>query len=331
VAPLLLIRDLSVRIRSDRGTAYAVRGVNLSIEEGRIVALVGESGSGKSATAKAVLRLHDERTTELAGSIEFSGAELLSLRERDMRALRGRSISMIFQDPMTSLNPVFRVGDQVAEAVRRASGLGRREAAERAISLLADVGIAGASRRARQYPHEFSGGMLQRALIAIAVAASPRLLVADEPTTALDVTVQAQILALLDKLVVERGMSLLLITHDLGIVAERAATVAVMYAGRIVETGPSAAVLEHPLHPYTEGLIAAVPRAGTRGRELATIAGSPPGIYDSMPGCPFAPRCPYRVEECEVSVPPLISASAPEEERSTACIRAGELTLRGIA
>jgi oligopeptide/dipeptide ABC transporter ATP-binding protein len=299
------------------------------MEEGETVALVGESGSGKSATAKAILRLHDEKA-EVAGSVEFEGTELLSLSEREMRSLRGRAISMIFQDPMTALNPVLRVGDQVAEAVRRASPEGGRKAAmETAVRLLSQVGIAEASRRARQYPHEFSGGMLQRALIAIAVAASPKLLVADEPTTALDVTVQAQILSLLDSLVDERGMSLLLITHDLGIVAERAERVAVMYSGRIVETGPSASVLAHPLHPYTEGLIAAVPRAGSRGRELSTIAGSPPGIFDAVPGCPFAPRCRYRQEACDRLVPPLVDA--PEGGgRATACLRAGELKLRGI-
>lgn len=329
MASLLAIRDLSVKIRSDRGTAYAVRGASLSIEEGETVALVGESGSGKSATAKAVLRLHDEHT-ELGGSIEFAGTELLSLSEREMRSLRGRAISMIFQDPMTALNPVLLVGDQVAEAVRRASPMSGREAAETAVRLLSKVGIAEAARRARQYPHEFSGGMLQRALIAIAVAASPKLLVADEPTTALDVTVQAQILSLLDSLVDEHGMSLLLITHDLGIVAERAERVAVMYSGRIVETGPSASVLAQPLHPYTEGLIAAVPRPGSRGRQLSTIAGSPPAIFDSVPGCPFSPRCPYRQEACDRVVPPLVEAPRSGGGRATACLRAGELNLRGI-
>jgi oligopeptide/dipeptide ABC transporter ATP-binding protein len=327
-ADLLAVEDLSVTFHSERGAARAVRGVSLSVGAGATLALVGESGCGKSVSARAILRLHDPGSTTVAGRILLRGADILALPEGEMRRLRGSAISMIFQDPMTSLNPLMRVGDQVAEVFRVRKGMPRGKAKDASLALFARVGIADPERRFRQFPHEFSGGMLQRVMILIAAAARPLLMVADEPTTSLDVTVQAQILAMIDGLRSELGMSVLLITHDMGIVAEHASVIAVMYAGRIVESGPTAAVLAKPHHPYTEGLLDAVPRPGSRGGRLRTIEGSPPGLFTEMTPCAFAPRCRYRKAECDRETPPLVERGGG---RRAACIRCGIIALRGAS
>lgn len=325
---LLEVKDLSVRFETDRGFAYAVRDVSFSVRSGDTLAVVGESGCGKSVTAKAVLGLHDKRTTRVSGIASFKGTDLLSLPERELRSIRGSAVSMIFQDPMTSLNPLMRVGDQVGEVFRLRRSMSREGARSAVLELFGRVGIADPERRFVQYPHEFSGGMLQRIMILIAAASEPELLIADEPTTALDVTVQAQILELVDRLKGEMGMSVLLITHDMGVVAERSSRIAVMYAGRIVESGPTASVLARPLHPYTEGLLDAVPRPGTRGTRLRTIEGSPPGLFTQTAPCAFAPRCRYRKPECDAARPPLREIEPGHE---VACHFAPNLGLKGAS
>jgi oligopeptide/dipeptide ABC transporter ATP-binding protein len=326
MSDVLEVEDLAVTFHLERGPARAVRGVSFSVRSGQTLALVGESGSGKSVSAKAILRLHDPDSTSVTGQALLDGRNLLELPEREMRRLRGSALSMIFQDPMTSLNPLMRVGDQVAEVFTVRKGMTRGAARGASLELFRKVGIADPERRYGQFPHEFSGGMLQRVMILIAAAAGPRLMVADEPTTSLDVTVQAQILDLMDGLKAELGMSVLLITHDMGIVAEHASDIAVMYAGRIVESGPTAAVLARPRHPYTEGLLDAIPRPGSRGRRLRTIEHAPPGLFDRLEPCAFAPRCRYRAPDCERGVPPLAPLGAG---RKAACVRCGSLDLRG--
>jgi oligopeptide/dipeptide ABC transporter ATP-binding protein len=280
--------------------ARAVDGVSFQVQRGQVVGVVGESGSGKSVTALSIMGLVPEPGRVQEGSrVVLGGRELTSLKPRAMRALRGRELSMIFQEPMTSLNPVFPVGDQVAEAVRVHAAVGRREARERAVSLLDRVGIPDAGQRAGEYPHQLSGGQRQRVMIAMALANEPSLLIADEPTTALDVTIQAQILELLLELRDEMGMAVMLITHDLGVVAETCDRVAVMYGGQVVEEGPVADVFDDPAHPYTRGLMAAVPRPDARGRELAVIPGSVPSPAAWPSGCRFRPRCRHAWAQCE--------------------------------
>jgi oligopeptide transport system ATP-binding protein len=305
-----------------------VNGVGFTLGRGETLAIVGESGSGKSVTAQAVMGLVERPGRVKRGSVRFMGVELLALGEEEWRQVRGRRIAMIFQDPLSALNPVFSVGFQIAEMFRVHQGLDRRTARRRAVELLERVRIPSAAGRVRDHPHQFSGGMRQRVMIAMALALDPEVLIADEPTTALDVTVQAQILELLSELQAETGMGLLLITHDLGVAAEVADRVAVMYAGRVVETGPAEAVLVTPRHPYTDGLLASRPRGeGRLGRRLEPIAGAPPSLSRIPPGCPFNPRCPYAVERCRAELPPLteVPGTGPSGARQSACWRTEEV------
>lgn len=292
----LRLENVSVRFRTPTGALTAVNGIDLSVQPGEVLGVVGESGCGKSVTARAIMRLLDTNT-QLDGHIWWNGRDLLSLTEQEMEALRGNELAMVFQDPMTTLNPVMSVGDQVVEGVAYRQRLQRRTARTESIHWLEAVGIPGARKRARQFPHQFSGGMRQRAVLATALCARPQLLIADEPTTALDVTVQTQIL---DRMAVYRqdsGAAMMLITHDLGVVAGWCDRVAVMYAGTIVEEGKVADVLAHPQHPYTEGLLASLPRPGQRKR-LQPIRGRPPDLHQIPAGCPFAPRCPKAMDQC---------------------------------
>ncbi|MGE0352309.1 MAG: ABC transporter ATP-binding protein [Gemmatimonadales bacterium] len=306
MSALLEVRDLRVTFPTAAQPARPVDGVSFELERGKTLALVGESGCGKSLTSLALLRLVPAPGRIESGSvIRLEDLDILRLDDEALRGVRGRRIGMIFQDPMTSLNPVFRVGHQVAEGIRAHFPVSRREAADRAVSLLREVGIPDPERRAREYPHQLSGGMRQRIMIAIALACEPDVLIADEPTTALDVTVQAQILEILDRLRETRGLAVLLITHDLGIVAGRADRVAVMYAGRIVEQAPTASLFERPSHPYTRGLLASVPRLGGALHRLSPIGGSVP-TPDAWPdGCRFRPRCPQAFARCTDDPPPL--------------------------
>ena len=295
---LLEITGLRTEFHLKGGVLRAVRGVDLVVEPGETLALVGESGCGKSITAASVLRLVPPPGRIVSGSIRFKGEELLTLSEERMREIRGNRIAMVFQDPMTSLNPVFTVGYQVAEGLRIHRGLSAAAAEREAVDLLTRVGIPAAVDRIKDYPHQLSGGMRQRVMIAMALACSPELVIADEPTTALDVTIQAQILELLDRLMTEKRMGLILITHNLGIVAERAHRTAIMYAGEIVESAPTAELFANPLHPYTKGLIASLPEFGTPGEKLATFAGGVPDLRSDFAGCPFKERCPVGDEAC---------------------------------
>jgi peptide/nickel transport system ATP-binding protein len=308
----LEIRGLSVSLYTRGGVLPALSQVSLSVQPGRTLALVGESGCGKSMTALAIMRLLPEPPARIiAGQVMLDGVDLVALPERRMLGVRGKAVSMIFQDPMSSLNPVVTVGQQIMEVLRRHENLSGRAARTRAAELLTLVGIPDAEARLDEFPHRLSGGMCQRVMIAIAIACRPAVLVADEPTTALDVTVQAQILELLKRLQAETGMALLLITHDLGVVAEMADEVAVMYAGRVVEQGPVDAIFAAPLHPYTRGLLGATPSGGTAGRHtrLDDIPGSVPGLAELPAGCAFAPRCPLAFAACTAQ-PPL-QASTP--------------------
>jgi peptide/nickel transport system ATP-binding protein len=303
-APLLEIRDLSVTFRSAGGEVPAVRGIDLTLEPGRILGLVGESGCGKSAAMRALLGLNP-RGTATSGSAWFEGADLLQLRPRALRRHRGGSIGMVLQNPLSALNPVHRIGDQIVEAIRlHRPRVSRARARAEAIELMARLSIADPERRAGLYPHEFSGGMRQRVAIEIAVANGPRLLIADEPTTALDVTVQAQIIELLVELTLSRGLGMILITHDLGLVAGVADEIAVMYAGRIVERGSTEEVFAARAHPYTRGLLASLPRIDAAGR-LAPIGGAPPSPVRLPQGCAFHPRCAFRTERCATVAPEL--------------------------
>ncbi len=289
-APLLAIRDLSVQFRVDAGWVTAVEGVSIDIGEGDCVGVVGESGSGKSVTALSILRLHDRATTRIpSGSIVFKGQDLLKSSKLSLRGIRGGEIAMIFQDPMSSLNPVLTISEQISETIRQHQKMSGTAARRRAVELLDLVRIPDARRRADDYPHRLSGGMRQRVMVAMAIACRPRLLIADEPTTALDVTIQAQILELLRELRKELGMSVMLISHDLGVIAEFAQSVVVMYAGRVVEQAPVAQLFRRPVHPYTVGLMAAVPKLDGDATRLSAIPGRIPGPQENIPGCRFAP------------------------------------------
>ncbi len=298
-APLLSIEDLHVHFRTRLGVVRAVDGLSLSVGSKEVLGIVGESGSGKSVAMYSVLGLIRNRNATIEGRVEFLGRQLLGLPDKELRSVRGREIGMIFQDPMTALTPVFTVGWQIAEQVRTHTGATRRQARARAAELLGEVGIPDPVHRLDNYPHEFSGGMRQRVVIAMALSCNPRLLIADEPTTALDVTTQAQILDLMRRLQETHGSSIVIITHDMGVISEIADRVVVMYAGRPVEVGPKQAVIRAPQHPYTWGLLGAVPRLSGRRRRLATIPGSPGSPYAQRPGCAFAPRCAWRFEACE--------------------------------
>jgi oligopeptide/dipeptide ABC transporter ATP-binding protein len=297
---LLDIQDLRTHFHVMDGVVKAVDGVSFSLRRGRTLGVVGESGCGKSVTALSVMRLLDMPPARIpSGRILFEGRDLLTLSEDEMRKLRGNEIAMIFQEPMSSLNPVFTIGTQISEAVRLHFGVDKNEARDRSIEALRLVGIAFPERRIKQYPHEMSGGMRQRVMIAMALACEPKLLIADEPTTALDVTIQAQILDLIRTIQERTQTAVLLITHDLGVVAEMADDVVVMYAGRVVEHGTVDEVLLQPRHPYTEGLLTSIPSKGMRGQRLNVIKGSVPNPFNMPTGCNFAPRCPYRFEPCD--------------------------------
>jgi peptide/nickel transport system ATP-binding protein len=304
---VLRIDDLRVEFQTRRGPALAVDGVGLHIDRGEVLGLVGESGCGKSVTALSVLQLVDYPGRIASGRVELAGQNLLELTPRDMRKVRGRRVAMIFQDPSTTLNPVFRIGDQITDVLRYHGNLRRGEGKRRAAELLSMVGIPSPEERLAQYPHQMSGGMQQRVVIAIALALKPQLLLADEPTTALDVTIQAEILDLIERLQQETGTATMMITHDVGVVAQTCDRVAVMYAGKIVETGSVADVIEHPAHPYTVGLISAVPRLeNAEARGLRSIAGGVPDIVNLPTGCRFHPRCPYVMDICRTVEPPTV-------------------------
>jgi oligopeptide/dipeptide ABC transporter ATP-binding protein len=311
VTALLEVEDLDVSFRTEEGVVRAVDHVSFSLQRGELLGIVGESGSGKSVTALSLMGLSRGPNASFSGRVMFGDLDLLTAAERQLERVRGRRIAMIFQDPMTALNPVHRVGDQIVEQIREHEGVSRRRALDRAVELLDRVGIPRARDRARAYPHEFSGGMRQRVMIAMALSCSPEILIADEPTTALDVTTQAQILAEIDKLRRDSGVGVILITHDLGVIADVADRVVVMYAGRVVEQGSLADIFYDPRHPYTWGLLGSVPRLDrARPTRLPTIPGSPPSLLHPPAGCHFAPRCAWRFEAC--SGVPELSADDPE-------------------
>ncbi len=301
---LLDVRGLRTRFATEEGEFFAVDGVSFTLRAGRTLGLVGESGCGKSVTSLSIMGLVP-RPGRVEGEILFDGEDLLRLSAQAMRELRGNRISMIFQEPMTSLNPAFTVGEQIAEAILRHRNVSRAQAREQAIAMLERVRIASPEERYHDYPHRLSGGMRQRVMIAMALALSPQLLIADEPTTALDVTIQAQILELMRALREETDAAIILITHDLGVIAEVADDVAVMYAGKIVERAPVAALFAQPQHPYTIGLLGSIPQLHLEQDRLAAIEGQVPNVHNPVTGCPFNPRCPFAVERCRLEMPPL--------------------------
>jgi peptide/nickel transport system ATP-binding protein len=318
--PLLSVENLQTQFRTEEGILRAVDDVSFTVSPGETLGIVGESGCGKSVTALSIMRLLAKNASVARGRIVFEDQDLLTLTEDEMRAIRGNRIGMIFQEPMTSLNPVHTIGEQIAEAVRIHQNASRSAARARAKEVLRLVRIPDAERRLRDYPHQFSGGMRQRAMIAMALACSPQLLIADEPTTALDVTIQAQILRLMLELKERIGAAVLLITHDLGVVAETCQRVIVMYAGRIVEEAPVEALFDNPAHPYTRGLMASIPRGADRRRHrLPEIPGVVPSLTQPIAGCTFAPRCPLAIEACR-ALSPELRPIAPGH--SVACIRA---------
>jgi peptide/nickel transport system ATP-binding protein len=318
--PLLEIEGLSVEFRGRDGVMPALDSVDLRLGAGRCLGIVGESGSGKSVTALALMGLLARPAGRVtAGRIRFEGRDLLTLSDAEMRRLRGGAIAMVFQEPMSSLNPAFTIGDQIAEAVRAHGVTSRRAARDRAVELLRQVRIPAPETRVDEYPHRLSGGMRQRVMIAMALAGDPRLLIADEPTTALDVTVQAQIVELLRDIQRDRGTAILLISHNLGLIGGLADDIAVMYAGRVLEQGPAARILGHPEHPYTVGLLGALPRAEPGDRALVGIEGMVPDLRRPPPGCVFAPRCPFAEHECDAQRPALIEMVAGH---ASACRRA---------
>ncbi|GAA5162615.1 ABC transporter ATP-binding protein [Pseudonocardia eucalypti] len=324
---LLRIEDLCVDFATGHGWVNVVDGVSLHVGAGEIVGLVGESGSGKSVTSLSVLGLIPRGQGRVSrGHIWYGDRDLTTLPVHELRGIRGNEVSMIFQEPMTSLNPAFTIGDQIAEVHRRHRGGKRAAALARAAEMLDLVGIPNAHERVRDYPHEFSGGMRQRAMIAMALICGPRLLIADEPTTALDVTVQAQIIELLAKLRDETGCGIVFITHDLGVVAELCDRVVVMYAGQVVESAAGRELFLRPRHPYTEGLLAAMPQLGERGTELPFIPGRPPEPWRQPDGCRFNPRCRYTVDHCRGGVVPAIRSGGDHASR---CLRTDELELLG--
>ncbi|MCJ7841125.1 ABC transporter ATP-binding protein [Lederbergia sp. NSJ-179] len=304
---LLGVKDLHVSFQTYSGEVKAVRGVNFDVKEGETIGIVGESGCGKSVTAKSIMKLLPTSSVRYKqGSIQFNGRNLLESSEKEMQRIRGKQISMIFQDPMTSLNPTSKVGNQIIETILRHNKMSRKGAFDQALKMLELVGIPQPAKRMDQYPHEYSGGMRQRAMIAMALACSPRLLIADEPTTALDVTIQAQILELMKEIQKKTGTSIILITHDLGVVAEMCDRVVVMYAGQVVETATVRDLYKKPQHPYTEGLLKSIPKLNRdKNQPLAPIIGTPPDLVDPPKGCPFFARCEYAMNVCKHHNPPL--------------------------
>ena len=307
---LLEVKDLSVSFPTEDGMVEAVRHVSFTVERGEVLGIVGESGSGKSVTSMAVMGLLP-RSARISGSVLYDGVDLLRLEQKDRTEYRGNRMGMIFQDPMTSLNPVYNIGWQLAEAVRTHNNVSKKAARARAVELLALVGIPQAAKRVDAFPHEFSGGMRQRVMIAMAMANNPDLLIADEPTTALDVTVQAQILETLERIQAESGIGIILITHDLGVVAGMADRMLVMYAGSVVEDGTVDEIFYEPRMPYTAGLLGAIPRVGAVGERLNQIKGTTPSLINLKPGCKFSSRCPLIVDQCKLTEPDLLPTDQP--------------------
>jgi len=324
---LLEVENLKTQFPTEEGLVKAVDGVSFAVEKGKVLGVVGESGSGKSVTALSIMRLIPEPGKITEGSIRFDGTDLLSLSEKNMRKIRGNAISMIFQDPMTSLNPVFRIGSQLIEAVLTHNDVPRAEARRRAIQALAEVGIPEPEQALSRYPHEFSGGMRQRVMIAMALINNPALLIADEPTTALDVTIQAQILNLMRRLQREHGSSVILITHDLGVVAEMSDDVIVMYAGRIFESGTVDDIFYRSRNPYTYSLLRSIPRLDEDTDKLMAIKGIPPSLINLPPGCPFHPRCAFAKDVCRAKEPTLTVVG---DGHASYCHFATELELNGV-
>jgi peptide/nickel transport system ATP-binding protein len=322
--PVLSLRDLTVGFKTPNGIVQAVRGIDLDVNPGEAVGVVGESGSGKSVSFLATLGLLPSKAV-IKGSAKVAGIELVGANRSTLDSVRGKKATMIFQDPLSALNPVHRIGDQVVEMIRSHQDVSESVAAKRAVELLDVVGIPQPDQRARQYPHEFSGGMRQRVMIAMAIANDPDVLIADEPTTALDVTVQAQILDVLDRIRRDFNTAVVMITHDLGVIARIADRVQVMYAGRVVERTTVHELFDHPTHPYTQGLLRSIPRHGLS--RLVPIAGSPPNMLRPPSGCAFRTRCPYAVEACAGDLPEL----RPAGNAQSACIRANELVLEATA
>jgi peptide/nickel transport system ATP-binding protein len=315
IEPLLKVENLRVEVPTRRGVLVAVDDVSFDIAPGEVLGVVGESGAGKSLTGAAIIGLLEPPLRIAGGRISLGGRRINTLRYEAMRRVRGKEIGAIFQDPLTSLNPLYTVGQQLVETIRTHLDMGPGEAHARALALLKEVGIAAADERIDHYPHQFSGGMRQRVVIALALAANPRLIIADEPTTALDVSIQAQIIALLNRLGRDHGTAIMLVTHDMGVIAETADRVAVMYAGRIVEIGPVRTIIDRPSHPYTVGLMASIPRTSGRRGRLQQIDGAMPRLNAIPPGCPFNPRCPEAFDRCRVERPELM----PAKETQAAC------------
>ncbi len=308
IEPLLSVEHLRIEVPTRRGILVAVDDISLTIDPGEVLGVVGESGAGKSLTGAAIIGLLEPPLRIAGGQIHFAGRRIDDLPYEAMRRIRGKEIGAIFQDPLTSLNPLYTVGQQLVETIRTHLDLGPAAARERAVALLGEVGIAAAEQRIDHYPHQFSGGMRQRVVIALALAANPRLVIADEPTTALDVSIQAQIIALLKRLCRDHGTAIMLVTHDMGVIAETADRVAVMYAGRIVEIGPVRAIVREPHHPYTVGLMQSIPRVGGKRERLRQIDGAMPRLDEIPPGCPFHPRCREAFERCRIERPDLLMA-----------------------
>jgi peptide/nickel transport system ATP-binding protein len=320
-APLLEVEDLRVRFRTGAGPLTAVDGVSYGVSRGEVLGIIGESGSGKSVMLRALLRILPPRRSTVTGRIVLDGRDVLSLSGRELSAYRGGDVAMVFQEPALSLDPVFTIGHQIAETVMRHKGVSRREAEARALEVLDLVKIPSAKSRLGNYPHEMSGGMRQRAMIALALSCSPKLLLADEPTTALDATVQIQVILLLRELQKELGMATIFVTHDVGVAAEISDRVAVMYASRIVETGSASEILKSPRHPYTQGLLSSTVHGAVPGSRIGAIPGMPPDLAHMPPGCAFAPRCGRRTAECDAAVPSLRILSGG---RGAACIHVAE-------
>lgn len=321
--PLVHLRDLEVRFDTAGGTVHAVNGIDLDLSEGEVLCILGESGSGKSVTLRALMRLNPPAKTRMSGTIRVAGRDVTAMPQAELSAFRGATVAMIFQEPLSALDPVFTVGHQIAETIVRHEGASWKAARARALELFDLVQIPSSRRRLGAYPHELSGGLRQRAMIALALSCRPRLLLADEPTTALDATVQIQVLLLLRQLQQELGMGVIFVTHDIGVASEIADRVAVMYAGRIVEEAGVADLIGAPRHPYARGLLGATVHAGTRGRRLTMIPGAPPDLARLPEGCAFAPRCAEAAEDCRTSVPPLVPTGP---ERRTRCIRVPRTT-----
>ncbi|HRE49107.1 MAG TPA: ABC transporter ATP-binding protein [Aggregatilineales bacterium] len=320
MAVLMEVKDLTTRFHTQEGEVYAVNGISYTLNEGETLGIVGESGSGKSVQSLSILGLIPSPPGKIeAGTVLFRGRDLLKLSKEEMRKVRGAEIAMIFQDPMTSLNPVLTVGKQITEALQLHLGMNIKQARDRAAELLAMVGIPLAAKRLDDYPHQFSGGMRQRAMIAMALSCNPQLLIADEPTTALDVTIQAQITDLVKRLRDKLGMAMIWITHDLGVIAGLADTIQVMYGGTIVERGPVTEIFKDTRHPYTLGLRGSIPRIDKRGERLTPIEGSPPDMRKKPVGCPFAPRCVFKVDKCETETPLLLPVEGGKANHFAAC------------